>query len=442
MCSTVLTPTSVDNIGREMHDFCRSLFPVCRSITGNGLRESLLAVKQILADLNIVEVPTGTRCFDWVVPKEWNIRDAYIVTPSGEKICDFKKNNLHVVGYSIPVNKRIALGELQTHLHSRPDMPKAIPYVTSYYQERWGFCLTEEKRLQLVPGEYEVRIDSELKIGSLTYGELLVPGQSTQEVFFSTYLCHPSMANNELSGPAVVAHLARWIQSLPNRHYTYRFVFIPETIGSICYLSRNLDRLRKYVVAGYNVTCVGDDRAYSFLPTPEGNTLSDEVARHVLGHTHPEYIVYENADRESDERQYGSPGVDLPVCSIMRSKYRAYPEYHTSLDNLELVTPSGLFGAYDVYQKCVECLEMNPILKSTVVCEPQLGRRGLYPTLSDGKHYDQIKIMRNLIGYANGRRSLLAIAGKLKIPLWQIQPVARRLMDEGLLGEIRETITE
>ncbi|HNF59407.1 MAG TPA: DUF2172 domain-containing protein, partial [Elusimicrobiota bacterium] len=171
----MLTPTSVDNIGREMHDFCRSLFPVCRSITGNGLRESLLAVKQILADLNIVEVPTGTRCFDWVVPKEWNIRDAYIVTPSGEKICDFKKNNLHVVGYSIPVNKRIALGELQTHLHSRPDMPKAIPYVTSYYQERWGFCLTEEKRLQLVPGEYEVRIDSELKIGSLTYGELLVP---------------------------------------------------------------------------------------------------------------------------------------------------------------------------------------------------------------------------------------------------------------------------
>lgn len=432
----------MDNIGQEMHDFCRALFPLCRSITGDGFRQSLLAVKKILPGLTIFEVPTGTSCFDWVVPKEWNIHDAYIVTPGGNKICNFKKNNLHVVGYSIPVNKRVSLDELQEHLHSRPDLPNAIPYVTSYYQERWGFCLTEEDRRALVPGEYHVRIDSELKNGSLTYGELRVPGKTTQEVFFSTYLCHPSMANNELSGPAVVTHLARWVLSLPERHYTYRFVFIPETIGSICYLSRNLDHLRKHVVAGFNVTCVGDDRAYSFLPTPEGNTLSDDIARHVLEHSHPDFLSYENLDRESDERQYGSPGVDLPICSIMRSKYRAYPEYHTSLDNLQFVTPSGLVGAYDVYQKCVECLEMNPVLISTVLCEPQLGRRGLYPTISDGKHYEQIKIMRNLIGYANGKRSLLAIANKLKTPLWQLQPTARRLMAEGLLGEVGKTIAE
>ena len=332
-------------IGNEIHDFARQLWPINRSITGDGVRETLARIKTHIPNLAIHEVPSGTPVFDWTVPKEWRVNSAWIKTPSGEKICEFSKSNLHLVGYSTPIHKTMSLNELQSHLYSLPEQRNAIPYITSYYKERWGFCLTEEQRESLNDGEYEVFIDSELFDGSLTYGDAKFEGDTEEEVLLSTYVCHPSLANNELSGPTVVTYLAKWIASLKRRRYTYRLVFIPETIGSITYLSRNIDVLKNSIVAGFNVSCVGDDRNYSFLPSRRGDTLSDIVAKHVLGSLNKNYVRYQWTDRGSDERQYCAPLIDLPIASIMRTKYGEYDEYHTSLDDLEtVVTPSGLGG--------------------------------------------------------------------------------------------------
>ncbi len=425
-------------VGFEMYRLVERLFPIPRSITGNGVRQTLRVLQEYLPQLQIHEVPSGTKAFDWTVPKEWNIWDAYILTPDGEKICDFRENNLHVVGYSVPVDKEVTLEELQAHLHSLPEQPDAIPYITSYYKERWGFCITHRQREQLKPGTYRVVIRSELKDGSLTYGELILPGQRREEIFLSTYICHPSMANNELSGPAVTTFLARWLQE-QERRYTYRIVFIPETIGSLVYLSRHLDEMKRHIIAGFNITTVGDDRAYSFLPSRLGNTLADRVALHVLHHKHPDFIRYTFLDRGSDERQYCAPGIDLPVVSIMRSKYGTYPEYHTSLDNLGLVSPSGLFGAYDVLKTAIVCLEANEVLQVTVLGEPQLGRRGLYPTLSTKETARQVARMMNLLAYADGQHDLLGIAERIGEPMWELLPIVERLKQEGLLRVVEET---
>jgi len=427
----------VDNLAKEMHQLCRTLFPICRSITGDGFRQSLDILSKHLTGMSKTEVPTGTRCFDWEVPEEWNIKDAYIVAPDGKKICEFSKSNLHVVNYSIPVDKVVSLEELQQHLYSLPGQPDAIPYITSYYEKRWGFCITQQERDRLQPGDYQVFIDSELKNGALTYGELIIPGASKQEVFISTYLCHPSMANNELSGPVVTTFLAKWIQGLNNRKYTYRIIFIPETIGSITYLSRNYIEMKKNIVAGFNVTCIGDEQAYSFLPSRNGDSLADKVSRHVLGHLHPEYASYSFLDKGSDERQYCSPGIDLPVCSVMRSKYGTYPQYHTSLDDLDFVTPQGLYGGYEVLQKIIECLEYNDVLVSTILCEPQLGKRGLYPTLSTKQSSRQVKDMMNFLSYADGQLSNLDIAEKIDVPLWTLKDTIERLKQENVLAAAR-----
>lgn len=422
-------------LGQEMFALAEELFPICRSITGDGLRESLQRLTQI-APFKQNEVATGTRCFDWVVPPEWNIRDAYIIDPSGHKIVDFKQNNLHVVGYSTPVSSRMSLDQLQQHLYSLPEQPDAIPYVTSYYSPRWGFCMTEEQRSSLVPGDYEVVIDSDLKDGHLTYGELIIPGSTDEEVLLSSYLCHPSMANNELSGPIVTTYLARWLLGLESRRFTYRVVIVPETIGAIVYLSRNLASMRANTVAGFVLTCVGDDLDYSYLPSRAGDTLADQAAQHVLNHVHPNYSRYSYLDRGSDERQYCSPGVDLPVCSMMRSKYGTYPEYHTSLDNLEFVSPEGLFGGYSVVQKALQCLELNERLRSTVCCEPQLGKRGLYPTISTKESNDRVRDMMNFLAYADGKRSVLDIAETIGVPAWSLAELISRFKKERLLEAV------
>jgi len=421
------------DLGKKMHELCQELFPICRSITGEGFRESLGILKKHVPEISIKEIPSGTKCFDWEVPPEWNIKDAYIIGPDGEKIVDFKKSNLHVVGYSVAIDKTVSLDVLNEHLYSLPEQPDAIPYVTSYYKERWGFCIAHAERKKLKEGDYRVVIDSALTKGSLTYGEIILPGKSKKEIFISTYLCHPSMANNELSGPVVTTFLVKWLNSIKNRKYTYRIIIIPETIGSITYLSFNYKVMKKNIIAGFNVTCIGDERTYSYLPSRQGDSLSDKVSMHVLKHIYPGYITYSYLDRGSDERQYCSPGIDLPVCTIMRSKYGCYPEYHTSLDDLNLVTPTGLYGGYNALKKTIECIESNEYLKTSVLCEPQLGKRGLYPTISTKGSGLDVRNMMNLLSYADGTKSILEIAEIINIPMWDLFKHVIKLKDEGLL---------
>lgn len=398
-------------IGIEMHELCKKLWPINRSITGDGVRQTLGILQKELPDLVIHAVKSGTKAFDWTVPDEWNISEAYIENSDGHRIVDFKNNNLHVVGYSMPIDEWIDLDELEQHLFSLPEQPEAIPYITSYYKERWGFCISHKARQQLCKGKYHVVIKSELKPGVLNYAELIIPGEKSQEVFISTYICHPSMANNELSGPAVTTQLAKYIQQEKNRKYTYRIVFIPETIGSIVYLSKNSDYLKKNVIAGFNVSCVGDDRCYSYLPSKNGSTLSDRAAIAALKRIDKNFKRYTWLDRGSDERQYCAPGIDLPIATIMRSKYGEYAEYHTSLDDLvNVVTPAGLEGGFNALKTALEIIESNIYPKVKVLCEPQLGQRGLYPTLSTKETAKKVRAMMNLITYSDGSKDLIEIS--------------------------------
>ena len=398
----------MENLGKEMYGWAVDLFPINRSLTGDGVRQTLQYIKNIIPEMEINEVPSGTKCFDWTVPQEWNCDDAYILDPDGNKICDFKINNLHVVGYSTPIDKEVDLEELKEHLYWIEDQPNAIPYVTSYYSPRWGFCLSFNEFKKLKKGTYKVKINSELIDGSLTYGEVKLRGESDKEIFLSTYVCHPSMANNELSGPVVTTALVKFIKSLKDRKYSYRIVFIPETIGSITYISRNIDDMKKNIIAGFNISCVGDDRCFSYIPSRYGNSLSDKVSKHVLKNI--DYVEYSFLDRGSDERQYCSPGVDLPIATICRTKYGQYPEYHTSLDDLTLISPTGLYGGYEKLMKAIELLEKNNYYKVNVSCEPQLGKRGLYPTISTKETGAIVRDMMNFIAYADGNNDLIDIA--------------------------------
>ena len=423
-------------IGSEIHEFAKLLWPINRSITGKGVRTTLDQIKKHLPNLEIKSVSSGTEVFDWNVPNEWNVNDAFIVTPNGEKICKFTDNDLHLLGYSVPFKGRMSLAQLKDHLYTLPDQPNAIPYITSYYKERWGFCLTHEQLESLIEGEYEVYIDTELFPGELNYGELLIKGKSDKEIFLSTYICHPSMANNELSGPTVVTFLAKWLAEQEKPRYSYRIIFIPETIGSITYLSFNYKQMKERVVAGFNVTCVGDDRSYSYVPSRDGDTISDQIALHVLKWTDANFVKYTWFDRGSDERQYCAPGIDLPIASIIRTKYGKYPEYHTSLDDLEtVVTPSGLDGGYWAIRRAIEALERNKNYRVSVLGEPQMGKRGLYLTLSTKKSKSgkEIKLMMDFISLCDGRTSLLKIAEKLDVPIWDLYDLCDKLEEHRLL---------
>ncbi|WP_462168598.1 DUF4910 domain-containing protein [Pseudoalteromonas lipolytica] len=425
------------DIGELMYERAKALFPINRSLTGDGVRETLNYIKRVLPELTMHQVPSGTQAFDWTVPKEWSIEQAYIICPDGEKLCDFEKCNLHLMGYSTPIDTVMPLAELQKHLYSIPSLPKAIPYVTSYYKENWGFCLTHEQRESLKEGDYHIVIKSALFDGVLNYGEVIIPGRTEKEILLSTYVCHPSMANNELSGPIVSTALAEAIKSMDNREYTYRILFLPETIGSIVYINKHLERLKKHLKAGFIVTCVGDERDYSYLSSRQEDTLADKVAMHTLKHHTDNYTTYSFLDRGSDERQFCSPGVDLPVCSIMRSKYGTFPEYHTSLDNLSLITPSGLKGAYDVLLTAIKVIEFNRVYKVKTPCEPQLGKRGLYPNTSDMQQdYSDVRRMTNFLAYADGTKDLIDIAEKIGESALSLIPIIEKLLASNLIERL------
>ncbi|OUR98835.1 aminopeptidase [Halobacteriovorax marinus] len=424
--------------GKEIYSLAERLFGICRSITGPGVRETLAILQEYLPKLKIEEVATGTKCFDWNIPKEWSINDAFIIGPDGNKIANLKDNNLHIVSYSIPMDVELSLEELKKHLYSLPDLPDAIPYVTSYYKETWGFCLSHNVLENLKEGSYKVVIDSKLENGVLNYGELFIQGESSEEVLFSTYVCHPSMGNNECSGPSVATALASWITNLPKRHYSYRFIFIPETIGSICYISKNLEDLQKNTIAAFNVNCVGDVRAYSFLPSIEEDSLPDNVARHVLKNLAPSYTEYSFLERGSDERQFCSPGVDIPMASIMRSKYKNYPEYHTSKDDLDFISAKGLEESYELFKHCIIILENNLYPRAKTKCEFQLSKYGLYPSMGAQKKSIETKLIWNFLAYSNGKRSLLEIAEKLKVPAWSLIDILKRLEEKSLIEVFRK----
>ena len=417
-----------------MYALAEKLFPICRSITGNGFRSSLQLICDEVPDIQINEVATGTQAFDWTVPKEWNIRGGGIYRTNGEKIIDFNDSNLHIMGYSLPVNMEIGREDLLSHIYTQPSQPDWIPYVTSYYKEIWGFCMSENQKRLLNDDVYRVVIDSDFKDGSLTYGELLVPGETDEEILITSYLCHPSMANNELSGPVVLVELMKYVQQLNKRRYSYRFVINPETIGSIVYCSRNLEALRKNVKAGFVLSCVGDERTYSYVESKYADSLADRVLQNVLRFHFPEYKRYSYLQRGSDERQYNSAGVDLPVCGFCRSKYNEYPEYHTSADNMGLITPAGLEGSYDVMVKVFETLENNYYYKMTCKGEPQLGKRGLYPTVSQKGSYDTVKAMMNFIAYADGWNDLIGISNIIGVPTTDLIKIKDTLLANKLIS--------
>lgn len=419
--------------GKYMYDLAARLFPICRSLTGNGFRESLQILTEGLADFKTYEIPTGTQVFDWTVPKEWNIRGGYIETPDGKRIIDFADTNLHIMGYSIPVDAVLSREELLEHVYTQPDQPDWIPYVTSYYKERWGFCMSEKQKQSLTEEQYHVVIDSELKEGCLTLGDIVIKGETDEEIMFTTYLCHPSMANNELSGPVVWRALIDYVLAMPKRRYTYRFVINPETIGSIAYLSKNKEHLHAHLQAGFVLSCVGDNRTYSYIESKYANTLADRVIRNVLSFHYPEYKIYPFLKRGSDERQYNSAGVNLPVCGICRSKYAEYPEYHTSADDMSLISPEGLQGAYDVCVKIINALEYNLHYQMTCCGEPQLGKRGLYPTTSRKGHQSSARSLMNFITYADGQNDLLDISRIIQLPTDTLIAFINQLTEHKLL---------
>ena len=429
----------MDNIGTTMYRWASDLFPINRSITGEGVRETLRYIQQIIPELTLHEVPTGTECFDWEVPQEWHIREATLKDDTGTTLVDFKNNNLHVVGYSTAVDTTMSFAELDEHLYYIKELPDAIPYITSYYTKRWGICLSYNQYQTLDRHSmYHVKIDASHFDGSLTYAEVYLPGESEQEIFLSTYICHPSMANNELSGPVVAIALVEYIKSLKNRKYSYRVVFVPETIGSICYISKHLDVLKNNVIAGFNLTTIGDDRLYSFVPSRNGTSLADRAARHLLHHSGEKVIYYSFLDRASDERQYCFPGVDLPVVTICRSKYLEYPEYHTSLDNLDMISPKGLEGGFCIVKDTLELLERNEKYRITTLCEPQLGKRGLYPTLSNKESRQMIIVMMNFITYADGTKDLIEIADTINVDARTLYDIIESLKRVSLLETLED----
>jgi len=419
-------------LGVQMHSVVRELYPICRSITGDGLRRSLRILQRV-APLVLREVPSGTRVFDWVVPPEWNLRAARLTGPDGEIIADAERLSLHILNYSAPFRGTVGLDELQEHLYSLPDQPALVPYRTSYYKEEWGFCISDEQRARLRPGAYDVFIDTSLTQGSLTYGEVVLPGETPDEVLVSAHCCHPSLANDNVSGMVLAATLARMLGTLRLRH-TYRFVFVPGTIGSITWLALNEERTTR-IVHGLVAACVGDSGRLTYKRSRRGAAEIDRAVVHVLAHCGQEYDVREFTPYGYDERQYCSPGFDLPVGSLTRTPYGEYPEYHTSADTPELVRPDRLADSLRRYLEVFEVLEGNrTYVNLSPKGEPQLGKRGLYGSIG-GQSHAAVRQMAMLwvLNLSDGSHSLLDVAERSKLPFPDVHRAARALEAAGLL---------
>lgn len=425
---------NLPDIGQEIHRLIAELYPICRSITGDGVRETLTKLKSVIP-LEVHEVPSGTRVFDWTVPKEWNIRDAYIKNDQGERIVDFRKSNLHVVSYSVPVRARMRLQELKEHVFTLPEHPEWIPYRTSYYKESWGFCMSHKQWVELGDGEYEVCIDSSLKEGHLTYGEHYLKGEQPDEVLITCHICHPSLCNDNLSGVALVAFLAKHLSQLPLR-YSYRFLFIPGTIGSITWLSLNeahVSRIRHgLVMAG-----VGDPGKSTYKRSRRGDAEIDRAVIHVLRHAEGDHEILDFVPYGYDERQFCSPGFNLPVGSFMRTPHGRYPEYHTSADNLSFVQPQYLADSFGKCLSVLNILENNKTyLNQNPKCEPQLGKRGLYGAIGGSKDVKLSELaMLWVLNFSDGNHALLDIADKSGLAFSLIRDAADMLVAHDLLKE-------
>ncbi|WP_019502656.1 DUF4910 domain-containing protein [Pseudanabaena sp. PCC 6802] len=430
---------NLHQLGLEMYDLIAKLYPICRSITGDGVRKSLHILQELIP-LVIHEVPTGTQVFDWTVPKEWNVRDAYVKNDLGEKVIDFQVLNLHLLNYSTPIHRKMSLSELKEHLFTLPEQPDLVPYRTSYYKENWGFCLSHNRLKQLEDGEYEVFIDSSLEDGYLTYGEYYLPGEIEDEVLFSCHVCHPSLCNDNLSGLALATFLAKYLGSQPNR-YSYRLLFIPGTIGSITWLSLNESKTH-HIKHGLVISGVGDAGGMTYKKSRRSNAEIDRVVEHVLSHTERESKIEEFSPYGYDERQYCSPGFNLPIGRLTRTPFGKYAEYHTSADNLKFVKPSSLADSLGVYLEVIDILESNKrYLNINSKCEPQLGKRGLYGNFGgkQDKRADEMEMLW-VLNLSDGTHSLLDIANRAGIKFQAIKGAAIALKKAALLQECSEEV--
>ena len=430
-------------IEEELERYFDRLFPICRSITGQGFQESLDILAEIIP-LEKINFPSGMSCHDWTIPDEWTIRDAYIMTPAGEKIARFRDNNLHVVGYSTPVNKELSLDELKNHLHTIEDLPDAIPYVTSYYKKNWGFCIPHTLYQSLEEGAYRVFVDSELKPGNLTVGMLTIPGETEKEILLNAFLCHPSMAINELSGPLLLAFLYRKIAAYKKLKHTIRFVFCAENIGTIAFLSRFGDHLLKHLTAGLVINCVGHGEFYTYKYSRIGNTIIDRAATNVLKHQSKPVDEVDFYAGGSDERQYCSPGFNFPVGLIMRTMYGQYKEYHTSLDNKDLISFKVIRETIDLYFDVIRTIDENGTYMSTIQNgSPQFSKSPIpvYPSVMKSNFFnfkkrdEQIRMLLEIINLSDGENDLLTIAEKRNFRMLDMVDVKKTLMKAGYLDE-------
>lgn len=420
------------DLGKQMHAFIGQMYPLCRSITGAGFRETLSLINRHIP-LKIHEVPTGTPVFDWTVPKEWNIRDAYIKDLTGKRVIDFRKSNLHVVSYSIPVRATLTLAELKGHLFTLPEQPDWVPYRTSYYRETWGFCISHNDFLKMKDDRYEVCIDSSLEPGHLTYGEYYLPGEEENEILISCHACHPSLCNDNLSSVAVVTFLARYLSAQPRR-YSYRFLFIPGTIGSITWLCLNESGIHK-IKHGLVAACTGDPGKFTYKKSRQGDAEIDLAVAHVLQHSGHDYEIMDFSPYGYDERQYGSPGFNLPIGCLMRTPHGRYPEYHTSADDLGFVRPECLVDSFGKYRAVLNILENNrTYLNLNPKCEPQLAKRGLYRLMGGDREtgFDQMSMLW-VLNLCDGSHSLLDIAERAGYEFALIRNAAEALRETGLL---------